>query len=55
MSRDDELRGGDIESLRRKLKDEGRPMKSTIVIKNDRQYHHTVDRRTGHVEVKEII
>lgn len=55
MPKDDELRGGDIESLRRKLKDEGRPMKSTIVIKNDRQYHHTVDRKTGHVEVKEII
>lgn len=32
---DIEVREGDIEALRRKLKDEGRPIKSNIIIKKD--------------------
>ena len=47
------LSNGDIESLRRKLKDEGRPMKSGIVIKNGTKYHHSVNQKTGKVTINE--
>lgn len=50
----DKLRNGDVEALRSKLRDEGRPMKSSIVIKDGRQYHHSVDRK-GRVDIKDVV
>jgi len=49
------LRGGDIEAIRSKMRDEGRPLKSSIVIKEGKHHHYEVDHKTGRVEVKEII
>jgi hypothetical protein len=41
----DEIREGDIESLRRKAKEEGRPIKSTTVITpSGKRIHYSDDR-----------
>ena len=45
-----EIREGDIEALRNKRRDEGRPIKSNTVVKDGKQYHYTTDKR-GNVRV----
>lgn len=45
------LREGDIESLRRKMKDEGRPIKSNIIRDGDKQIHYDVDSK-GRIKIK---
>lgn len=39
------MREGDIESLRRAMKDEGRPLKSKIIRDKERTIHYTVDKK----------
>lgn len=46
------LREGDIESLRRKMKDEGRPIKSNIIRDGNKQIHYDVDGK-NRVSIKE--
>jgi len=48
------LREGDIEAIRSKRKEEGRPLKSKLVIKNGKQYYYRTDKR-GNVRVNDVI
>lgn len=46
----DPIREGDIEALRNRRRDEGRPLKSQIVIKDGKRYFYNTDKR-GRVRV----
>ena len=46
-----EIREGDIEALRGKMKEEGRPMKSNIIRDGDKQIYYDVDKK-GRVKIK---
>lgn len=48
------LREGDIEAIRNKMKDTGRPIKSKMVRHKDRQYYYKTDKR-GNVRIKDVI
>jgi len=51
--REEGMRSGDIESLRRKMKDEGRPIKSSIIREsNGGKTHYSTDKK-GRVEIIE--
>lgn len=39
------MREGDIEALRRRMKDEGRPIRSKIIRDGDSQIHYDVDKK----------
>ncbi len=45
-----DIREGDIEALRNRRRDEGRPLKSQTVIKDGKKYHYQIDKR-GRVQV----
>lgn len=48
------LREGDIEALRRKMAQDGRPMKSTMVVDHDGSHiHYTAD--GGKVRVVDVV
>ena len=44
------IREGDIEALRRKMKNEGRPIKSNIIRDGDSQIHYDTDKK-GKVKI----
>lgn len=44
------IREGDIEALRNRRRDEGKPLKSQIVIKDGKRYFYQIDKR-GRVRV----
>ena len=46
------IREGDIEALRRKMKNEGRPIKSNIIRDGDSQIHYDTDKK-GKVRITE--
>ena len=48
------MREGDIEAIRNKRKDEGRPLKSKIIIEGERQYFYEVNKR-GNVKINEEV
>ena len=48
-----ELREGDIEAVRRKMKLEGKPIKSTIIRDGSKEYHYAV--KDGKVQVHDVL
>lgn len=46
------MREGDIEAIRNKLRDEGRPMKSRIIMDKDVQTFFKTDKRKVHITEK---
>lgn len=48
------MREGDIESIRNKMRDEGRPLKSRIIKDKGADIHYDVD-KSGRVKVREKV
>jgi len=46
------LREGDIESLKRKMKDEGRPIKTDVIRDGEGNTYHITDKK-GRVTIRE--
>ena len=47
------IREGDIEALRRKMKLEGKPIKSNIIRDGEKQYHYST--QEGRVSVTDVL
>lgn len=47
------MREGDIEALRRKMKDEGRPIKSNVIFDKGKDIHY--NEKKGKVEITEVM
>lgn len=48
------IREGDIEALRSKMKDQGRPIKSNTIREADgKQTHFTINKKSGRVKITE--